>query len=434
MDKLFTVLKREYVERVRSKWFLIATIFGPLFFGGVMFVPAWLASRSQASVDVARIVILDATSSGLGQRVADDLNSGGTGDIARMSDESLTQVREIAVAQLPAAESLATRAVIAKERRGYLVLDSQTVAGTTVRYAGRNASAVSDMQRLERSVHDQLLAMRMVQAGVSPAQATQLTALDVDLESERITDTGRGGSGKVNLIFAVMVAMLLYASIFIYGQNVLRSVMEEKDTRVAEVVLSSIPARKLLAGKVLGVGAVGMTQMIIWAATGVLLFKIRAPLLTRMGVEVTNVSMPSISPLMAVTLILFFALGYTLYAALFAAVGAMVNSEQEAQQVQMPIILMLISSVIFLQPVLTSPDGTLAKVLSWFPTTAPIIMPLRMSIVPISAMEIVGTLVALTLACLLVVQLAARIYRVGLLMYGKRPTLRELGRWMRQAA
>jgi ABC-2 type transport system permease protein len=130
-------------------------------------------------------------------------------------------------------------------------------------------------------------------------------------------------------------------------------------------------------------------------------------------------------------LLLFFVLGFVFYAALFAAVGAMVNSDQEAQQAAQPVMLMLVAAAIFIQPVTFNPTGGLATTMSWLPFSSPIIMPLRLTIINVPTSELIGSLIVLLLSCLLVVWLAARIYRVGLLMYGKRPTLRELGHWIR---
>ena len=425
MDRLWAILSREYVERVRTRWFAIATVFGPLLLGGLIFVPPWLASRSSAAPDIARITILDATGTALGTRVAAELNGG------VMGDTSLTEVRVIAPEGMAQAESLAVRDVLSGRRKGYLVLGSRTLAGRGARYAGTNATAAADMEAMRRTVREQVLALRLEQLGVESATTRELARMRVPLSSERLTRRGRGGSWQLNVIFAIGVAFLLYMSIAFYGQNVLRGVMEEKQSRVAELVVSSVSAAKLLAGKVLGVGAVGMTQIVIWTLTSIALMKARGPILARMGAEVAPLPLPSISALDAAALLLFFVLGYTFYAALFAAVGAMVNSEQEAQQAQWPVMLLLISSVFFLQPILQNPDGTLARVMGALPFTASIVMPLRMSVAPVAPVDVVLSLLSVVAGCYVAIWLAARIYRVGLLMYGKRPTLTELGRWVR---
>src|SRR5918911_2044875 len=371
MGKLWTVTKREYIERVRTKWFLIATIFGPVVFGALLIVPPLLTARlrGRASAEAANVVILDATGVGLGKRVALVLNGGLFGDTAR------TRVQIVTPTQLAAAESAATRAVMRNEAQGYLVLDSNTVAGHTARYAGRNASSIVDVAQITRAVRQNVLQLRLERAHVDPALAAQLTKMRVELSAERITDRGRGGSGVVSAYFGFGVAFLLFVTIVQYGQNVLRGVMEEKSTRVAEVILSSVPPSQLLAGKVLGVGAVGLTQQVVWIVAGVALAKLRAPLLERLGVEAQSFPLPTVSFALGVTLLLFFVLGYVLYSSLFAAVGAIVSNDQDAQMAAIPVVLLLVSSIMFVEPIMLNPTGRLAFAMSHFPFSAPIIMP-----------------------------------------------------------
>lgn len=424
MRKLWTVTKREYLERVRSRWFLIATVFGPLLFGGLMFLPAYFASRSSDAADVSRVRVIDATGSNVGLRIASELGGGLTGDTTR------TRLVVVAPSEIAQAESLATTAVIQKEIRGYLVLDDDALQGLDIRYAGTNATAIADMNRIESVVRKAIMAYRLEAAGVSAADATTLSTLRPQVHAERITATGRGGSGRVNLLFAITVAMLLYTTIFIYGQNVLRGVMEEKQTRVAEVVVSSVSPGTLLAGKVLGVGAVGLTQMLVWMGSSILLFRLRGPILAKFGITSMPFQLPSITPGMLGLLLLFFVLGYVLYSAMFAAVGAMVSTEQDAQQAQMPVVLLLVMSVMFLQTAISEPDGRMATNLSWLPFSAPIVMPLRLATVNVPAWDIFTSLAILAATCHLCVYAAARIYRTGLLLYGKRPSFMEVMRWV----
>ena len=232
MAKLWAVFKREYLERVRTRWFVFATVFGPVIFGLMLFIPPWLSRNGKASNDLARIAVIDASGVGLGRRIAVELNGGLFGDSSR------TQVVEVAAAGVPAAESLATRRVMKKEVLGYLVLDSASAAGQRARYAGRNASQAFDVGELQRIVRSQVTALRLEGAGISPALARSIMSGGLRLDTERLSEQGRGGSGALSMVFALVVAFLLYISIFIYGQNVLRGVMEEKQTRVAEIIVS----------------------------------------------------------------------------------------------------------------------------------------------------------------------------------------------------
>jgi ABC-2 type transport system permease protein len=427
MGKLLAVIKREYLERVRTRWFIITTVFGPLLFGALMILPAWMSVRSLRDARVSGVTVVDATGAGLGARVQARLVAPG-GDAARVP------VRAVAPSEIAATESTLTLAVMRKEIDGYLVLDSLTLAGTSARYAGRNASAVGESEAVETAVRQSVLAHRLEAQGLDPQRIDELTRVRVRLQTERITDKGRGGSGLGATILGFGVAFLLYMSLVLYGQNTLRSVLEEKTTRVAEVIVASVKPDTLLAGKVLGVAAVGLTQQVAWIASAVVLWKVRAPLFAKLGMgAMPALPLPQVSAGLLVAFLLFFVLGFVFYSSLFAAAGAMVNSDQEAGQASQPILMLLVASIIFLQPILLNPSGTLSKVMSWLPFSAPIVMPLRMSVIPIDPLELAAVLGGMVVACGAAVWVSARIYRVGLLMYGKRPTLRELGRWVTEA-
>lgn len=442
--KLWAVIRREYRERVKTRAFIIGCLLGPVFITGVLFVPAWLTLRNLRA-DPANLIVIDATGAGFGDRLRTALDSAASG----AATASHIDVRVTAPNGVADAESLATKAVVAKEVEGYVVLDSSTVRGQRARYAGRKATAVGDMRRLETTLRQVWMYQRLQHASVSPALVDSLTRSRLELESERLTEQGRGSdaSRRANTIFAAAVAFLLYMSMILYGQIVLRGVLEEKSTRVAEVVVSSVSPETLLAGKVIGVGAVGLTQQAIWVGATVYLGSLIAPILTRMapsdgatsaagaagGAGVAAMSMPDIHIGSLLLILLFFLLGYGVYSALYAAVGATVNSEQEAQQALAPILVLIVASALFIQPAMLNPTGTLARVTSMVPFSAPIIMPLRMSIVPIPPWEMAVAIVGLVVAFVAVILLAARIYRVGLLMYGKRPSFRELARWVRQS-
>jgi ABC-2 type transport system permease protein len=429
MGRLWAVIKREYLERVRTKWFVFATIFAPVLMTALLIVPIWLIGKSGGSSDFAHMTILDASGVGLGARVQAELGGG-----LMAADTSRTQVIVVPPAELAAAESASTHAVMRKETNGYLVLGPRILDDTVARYAGRNASSIIDVQRVGEAVRREVLAKRLEQAGVDAEKVISLTrAKRLDLQTEQIGDRGREGSGMVKYFFSFAIAFLLYTSILIYGQTVLRSVLEEKQTRVAEVVVSSISTDTLLAGKVLGVGAVGLTQQILWVIMTLILTNAREPVMRAMHLPTTPIKIPSISPGVLALLMLFFMLGFILYSALFAAVGAMVNTDQEAQQAQQPFMLLLVATVILIQPVLLNPTTKLAVGASIFPFSAPILMPVRLSLMAVPWWQLAASLGSMIVTIVIAIWLASRIYRVGLLMYGKRPTIREVARWVSRA-
>jgi ABC-2 type transport system permease protein len=424
MAKLWAIIKREYLERVRSKWFLIATFFGPIFFSAIIIVPAWLASKSKATTDIYNTTILDATGNGFGRRLAINI----AGDSTNAS--KLPVVRVVAPAQLTPAESVATGEVMRKEKTGYIVVNEQTLAGEAARYAGRNATSIADMAQLKTAIRQTILAQRLEKVGLNDAQMKETTLIPLEFSTERITERGRAGSGMASVLFGFAIGFLLYISIVIYGQTIMSGVLEEKTTRVAEVVMSSVPTDTLLAGKVLGVGAVGLTQQIIWIGTTYVLLKLRTPIMEKLGVPTASFTLPDISLAAGVLFLLFFLLGFIFYSSLYAAVGSSVNSESEARQAATPLLVMIVSTGVFIQPVLLNPTGTTARVLSLIPISSPIIMPIRMAVTGVPPLDLAMSLIFLVIGCLAALWLASRIYRVGLLMYGKRPTMKEMARWV----
>ena len=427
MAKLWAIIKREYLERVRSKWFLIATFFGPIFFAAIIIVPAWMASKSKATSDVYNTTILDATGTEFGHRLAVNI-AGDTTIAGRMP-----VVRVVAPGELTKAESVATREVMHKQKTGYVVVNQQTLAGESARYAGSNATSIADMTQIKSAIRQTILASRLEKVGLNDDQMKQITFIPLDFSTERITERGRGGSGMASVLFGFAIGFLLYLSIVIYGQTIMSGVLEEKTTRVAEVVMSSVPTDTLLAGKVLGVGAVGLTQQILWIATTYVLLKARAPIMAKLGAPTMNFSLPDVSLGAGVLFLLFFLLGFIFYSSLYAAVGSSVNSESEARQAATPLLVMIVSTGVFIQPVLLNPTGTAAKVLSLVPVSSPIIMPIRMAVTGVPPLELAASLGFLAIGCVAALWLASRIYRVGLLMYGKRPTMKEMMRWVSYA-
>jgi ABC-2 type transport system permease protein len=428
--KTFVVFKREYLERVRSKWFVIATLLGPVFLGAITVLPIALAAKTKSSQALSNVIIIDATSTDLGFRVSKSLAE-------TTPTATPPRLRTVNAEQVAQEEERATQEVMRRDAIGYMVLDANTLGGKEMRYSGRNATALIDVETIERIVRQSLLGQRLEREGIDAGRVATLTNVRLDAKTEKITDRGKeGASGLTSFFFGYGIALILYMMIAIYGQSIMRGVLEEKTTRVAEVVVSSVKPDTLLAGKILGSGLVAVTQVTAWLAMTFIMFQFRGPLLRMFGAPAAAgaaVRIPSVEPIVGVALVLFFVFGFILYAALFGAVGAMVSNQEDVQQAAMPVMLLLISSIIFMQPILLNPSSTLATTMSLLPFSAPLMMPLRMALIAIPWYEIVASLVSVALGCWLAIWLSARIYRVGLLMYGKKPSMRELGRWIRMA-
>lgn len=447
MAKLLVVFRREYLERVRSKWYLLGTLLGPVFFLLVAGAPRLIGDRGDGTRDVAHIEVIDATGIGLGDRV-----------IATLRERfPLSKAPYLTVVAAPDAPVAADRAVLRVQREeilGYLLLDSTTIAGDSLRYEGRNANAHNDVDAIRGAVRSQVLAERMERAGIDAKQVAAFARFPLEIHTQRIGDKGRDKGNQIGQIFlGYAVALLLYMMIVIYGQAIMRSVLEEKTTRVAEVVVSSVNTDILLAGKILGVGLVAITQVLSWVVLSIAAMTYggrflfgdegRAAAVATAagsagaggtpGLGLLAVGIPPVPLWAAVALFLCFVLGFIFYASLFAAVGAMVNSQEDVQQAATPVMLLLVSSVIFMGPIMANPGSAMARTMSMLPTSAPIIMPLRITLVPVPWFEVVGALAGVAAACAAAIWLSGRVYRVGLLMYGKKPSFGELARWIKYA-
>jgi ABC-2 type transport system permease protein len=459
MDKLFVVVKREFMERIRNKWFLIMTLLMPAIMAAMILLPAYLALRSSGSDNNNRIIIIDASGAGLGQSILGNLRLDSAA--ARLGDSlapARPDLRVVSPADLKAAEEKALAEVTKPHSyAGYLTVTDATLSTGDARYAGRNASSIADLARLESALRQSVMTVRLSREGVKPEVIAQVSKIRTDINAERIDAKGKSGSATAAIGVGFFLAFMLYMSIMLHGQNVLRGVLEEKMTRVAEVVLSSVKPDTLLAGKVLGVGAVGLAQQVAWFALSAAVVTFFLPFITHgmmsarpladtavainaaagAGAAAPPTAMTALklfTPQLAGTILAFFLTGFMFYASLFAAAGAMVNSEQEAQQAAMPVIMLLVITIIFLNPIMMNSSGALAVTLSWLPFSSPIIMPMRMALGSVPMTHVIGSWVVSALGCAAAIWVAARIYRVGMLMYGKKPSMGELVKWIRSAA
>lgn len=440
LGKLLVVAKREYLERVRSRWFLVMTLIVPVIFSGAMLFPVYVAARSSASGSALRnIAIVDATGTGLGEQIATTIKTDST--LGR-ADSIAPRVIVASPADVPARErELAAEVEQPNKLTGYLALTDSTIIAGSASYGGRNASTINDMDKLRSVVRQEVMIARLKSEGVRPEVVKDLATSTFRLKSERITERGKSGSGTGGVLAGIIVGVLLFMSIVFHGQNVLRGVLEEKTTRVAEVVISSVKPEVLLAGKVIGVGAVGLTQQAAWLGIAGYLLSFVTPLLTKglTGPAAAAASdqfgggIPAIGLATVGLVLVYFVIGFVFYASLYAAAGSMVNSEQEAQQAAAPVLILLMSTWLMVNPILVNPNSRLAVVLSWLPWSSPLIVPLRMGLTTVSPVTVVGSIVVALLGCVGAVWLSARIYRVGMLMYGKKPSFAEVARWIRYA-
>ena len=413
--RLLAIVRREYLERVRSRAFLIGTLLGPLLMAGFTIGPSVLMAKQRGKP--LRVAVLDASGT-LRAGVEKALSE------RRIAGEPRFVVEPPGEGALEVVRASLTAAVLSGRIDGYLHLPPDALARGAAEYYGKNVSNVMDLGLLDKTVEDALTSFRLSGAGLPEARVQEVMRR-LELKTIRISQTGEREDEGGSFLLSMILLMTLYTTVAMWGGALMNSVIEEKTSRVVEVMLSSISASRLFAGKLLGVGAVGLTQLLVWAG-----FMAGLSLLGAQAAAVSGMKLPEIPLLVLVLFVVFFLLGYFLYGALYAAVGASVNSQQEAHSLAFPILMPLILAVMFFPMVLSSPDSKLSTVLSLVPFWTPLLMFLRVSALMPPAWQ-VGLSIALTLATTFALNwAAARIYRVGILMYGKRPTLSEILKWI----
>lgn len=401
------IARREYMERIRARSFAIMTILIPLLMSAVLY-GSYLVNRNGGSLKHIAVVTEDT-------RFAADLQSelsdrGANKVLVDTVSPGSTDVRERLDAQLKDKKSALD---------GYLTV-KPAVAGhgrPTFEWSPRAKADIVGRGALASAIRATLTRERLLGAGM-PAPEVEALMKPVDLD--RPGDTSGGSGAAFGSAYGMF--FLMYFIILFYGMNVARSIIEEKTSRVFEVLLATIKPSELMAGKVIGVGSVGLTQVGIWLVVALAVVKLQ---LAGSGVQL----LPSGTQI--IFFVVFFLLGYLLYSSVAAALGAMTSSEQELQQMNIFLMLPLITCSVIIFRVVTDSDGTLARVFSYIPFCAPLIMYTRIIVHQPPAIEIAVSLALLIATIALVLWVASRIYRVGILMYGKKPNLPEIIRWLR---
>jgi ABC-2 type transport system permease protein len=349
-------------------------------------------------------------------------------EIAQSKDAARFDLSEAAVPPdgIDALRARLKRDIEAKKIDGYLLLDPPSIAAGKVAYRASSVSDYSYQERLERHLNSVLLRDRLISRGVPPDSVAELEKT-VSLDAKRADEKESGGF-LVSMVFFVF----LYATLIQYGMYNLRGVIEEKSNRIVEIVISSVRPTELMLGKVVGIGLVGLTQYAIWS-----ILAMNLALLSGSGLAAAlgfaNATIPTVPMSTLAYFVLFFLLGYFFYASIYTAIGAPFNSDQEAQQLAMIPTLMIVSVWGFWGLIVNNPNSTLATVLSMIPPLTPMVMFFRVTLAPVPGWQ-VGLASAIMLVSIVAMSwLAGKIYRIGILMYGKKPTVPEILRWMRRS-
>ena len=423
-NDLTVIAKREYTARIRSKAFWISTIALPLLMGTWMVIPGLIMSKSRST---QKLAVVDAT----GEVAEALLERLGAGNGARDRQVSFEIER---VAHEEPADELRARLderVLSGEIQAWLWLEADSLAENRVEYHAENVSNVLTQDVLEDTLSAVVRRNRLEAAGYDAETIASLTRR-VRLDTLRVSAEGsRADRGIGGLILAVGLFMILYMTTLLYGNQVMLGVLEEKSSRVVEVVVSAVRPLELMLGKLFGIGAIGLTQLGIWIAAAV---AFTTPgLVGAVTALPEGVELPQITAAIVVHFLLLFLLGYFLYATFYAMLGAAFNNPQEAQQMATVAVIFVVLPWAFFMPILNDPDSTLAVVTSLIPMFTPTLMMLRIAVKMPPWWQIALGYVLTGALCLALTWVCSRIYRVGILMYGKKPTLKELWRWARHA-
>ncbi|MEJ2085150.1 MAG: ABC transporter permease [Acidobacteriota bacterium] len=425
-----SVTKREYLARLKSKGFWISTIALPVLMAAWAILPGLMMAKTTAG---QRLAVVDETG-----RIAERLQiqleewSKRSGDLLEGGQPVRFDLEIIA----PGNDHGELRReldhrVLEQEIDAWIWIDDELLAEDRVEYHAESVSNFITQEVLGSALSRVVRTTRLEEAGYDAEVVAQLSR-SVDLETIRLSEMGsEAETGVGGFAIAFGLFMILYMTTLIYGQQVMHGVLEEKSSRVVEVILAAIQPIELLAGKLIGICLAGLTQLAIWIGTLVVL---TAPgVVALIAFMPAGIEVPKLPASLVVHFFLFFLLGYFFYATFYAMIGSAFNNSQEAQQMASIGVVFVVAPWIFFLPVLNDPDSTLSVVTSLIPVFTPFLMLLRIAVKSPPAWQIgLGYLLTLLL-CFASVWLCARIYRVGILMYGKKPSIREIARWIRYA-
>jgi ABC-2 type transport system permease protein len=424
MREALLIARREYLERIRSKAFRISTVLIPLFFAVIFGVGA-LSGKLSGGV---RHTVVASNDPLLAESVRAELMAAeNAADETRKNPSS----RPIVDVKAPLTEdelAALNAEVESKQIDGYVWLKLRP--GTTrleATYTSRGSADFVGKDRMQDAIGHALVREELVKRGAT-SEEIQALLKDVDLKTQQVKNgTAVAADASKGFWGAYIMAFMLYFAVVFYGVNVAQSVVAEKTSRVFEVMLASAKPESLMLGKLLGVGAVGLTQMAIWIVFILLLSASSLWMTFGLG----GLAAYGVTPLQLIFFVIYFILGFFFYSSLSAGLGATVSQESEVQQFSMIIVLPQVIGLALIVYILSNPGAWPVVLLSLFPPCTPIVMCLRMAAMAVPAWQLALSLVLMVLSIYGMVWVASRIYRVGILMYGKRPTLPEMLRWMK---
>ncbi len=430
MNKTFLIIQREFLSRVKKRSFLVMTILGPLLFGGLMIAPALIASIPDGP---KKIVILDESTLLLGTESDEkhELTFINPNEFSREDAINLLEEKDEfdALFYVP----LSPSGDPDFWKRNAALYGNEDISLSLENYA---------TELLEEAILEHKLLAENVDPGIVANARTNVTLKTFNLSESREQESAT----ELKIVVGYAAGFFIYIFIFLYSAQIMRGVIEEKTNRIVEVLISSVKPFQLMAGKIFGIGAVGVVQFAIWVVLSVIIFQVTSTMFladqlnpeniaagvdtSREGAKIFDQIQSLPVTRILVSFLFYFIGGYLLYGALFAAIGSAVDSETDSQQFMIPISIPLILGLIVSTNVIENPHSDLAFWFSIIPFTAPIVMMVRLPF-DVPMWQLLLSMTMTVLGFILTTGLAARIYRIGILMYGKKPTYKELWKWIK---
>jgi ABC-2 type transport system permease protein len=414
MDKVLTIVKREYKLAVYKKSFIIITLLAPLLMIGLGTIPTILTM-----MDTGKAVTIDVADSSnviyekLSSTLNDTLKNGKKRFVFNNVGASSNT------------EQLKAK-ILAEKVDGLITIPQNFINDGSFSYYAKNVADIGFTKRVERTLYNIVKDIRISENNIPTELISKITK-PVSITTIKVLEGAKEAKkGFMQEYLATLIfVLILYMSMIMYGATIGRSIIEEKTGRIIEVLLSSASPFQLMTGKILGLGAVGLTQVIVWAAMGIG-FVVFGSTFNLEAAKSMN-----LNPEIFIYFAIFYILGYFVFATMYAGVGAVSNSDQELQQLSMPIIFMLIIPILLIGMMVKNPDGPVITALSYIPFFSPIVMFTRINLAAPPMLNIIFSILIIIAAIFILIWIVSKIYRVGILMYGKRPTLTEMIKWIR---
>ena len=407
MTQIWKIFQWEYMNRVKSKLFLITTFLLPFFMGGMMYLPSMLMDLEPEETSEIGLVyqddILDLVHRFEAQiGVTHQLKNGKPQFIFSRFDS----------------DQFALDSVVSKSIDGFMIIPSSVTDTGEVEYYSLSLSNIKIYSQLRRVLNQVVIEQRMIDQNIDMSLVGQLSRR-ISFETFKIDEDGKTseGDGFTSFIIPYLFLMILFMTVFMSGQLLLRSVMEERTSRTIEILLSSVTPDELMRGKILGLGALGLTQMCFYLIVGLAVTEYK---------ELATIEFSQIP-----IFLIYFITGYLFYAAIFAAMGTFFTSEQEAQQSSGIISIVAVLPMVFGSYFISNPSSAFTIGATYIPPLTPFMMIIRFGTGSVEMPEIIYTMILMIISCWFMLKISGKIFRTAVLLYGKKVTIKEVVRWIR---